>query len=124
LPIIFSIMTIARRETTKMKKILLGFFVLTIATLISTSAYSAWGCGYGPGMMGWGFGGFMGPVIMLLILIAAIIGITYAVRAVSGHPRGTGTVGESPLDIAKRRYAKGEIGRDEFEKIKEDLRSA
>jgi uncharacterized membrane protein len=28
---------------------------------------------------------------------------------------------ESPLDIAKRRYASGEITADEFEKIKRDI---
>lgn len=30
-------------------------------------------------------------------------------------------VGEPPLDIARRRYAAGEISRDEFEQIKRDL---
>jgi putative membrane protein len=30
---------------------------------------------------------------------------------------------ESPMDILKRRYAKGEISKEEFEKMKEDMRN-
>jgi putative membrane protein len=31
------------------------------------------------------------------------------------------TQNESPLDILRRRYAKGEIAREEYEKMKKDL---
>lgn len=79
-----------------------------------------WSGGYGPGMMGWGIGGFLGPVVMGLFWILVIMGIVYAVRYFTGPPRGTQE--ESPLDIAKKRYAKGEISKEEFEKLKEDLR--
>jgi uncharacterized membrane protein len=34
---------------------------------------------------------------------------------------GSRQLSESPLDIAKRRYASGEITADEFEKIKRDI---
>jgi putative membrane protein len=101
--------------------------------LFGTKAYSAWGSGYGPGMMGgnwgggygpgmmgWGTGGFLGPVMMVLFWILVVMGIVYAVRYFASPPRGTQE--ESPLDIAKKRYAKGEISKEEFEKLKEDLR--
>ncbi len=44
------------------------------------------------------------------------IGIAYLVSLVSG---GREKHGESPLHILKRRYAKGEITAEEFEKMKD-----
>lgn len=64
--------------------------------------------------MGWGFP-FFGPVFWLLI----VIGIVYFVRwLVSGKEDG---VHESPLDILKRRYARSEIDRDTFERMKKEI---
>ena len=49
-------------------------------------------------------------------LIALIVwGVTKLVR------RGGTTSRHDPLDIAKERYAKGEISKKEFEQIKKDL---
>lgn len=104
-----------------MKKVSLGVLILACGFLISTNAYSAWGGGYGPGMMGWGIGGFLGSVVMVLFWVLVVMGIVYAVRYFTGPQRGT--QGESPLDIAKKRYAKGEISKEEYEKLKEDLRN-
>jgi len=49
-------------------------------------------------------------------LIALIVwGITKLSR------RGDTTPKRDPLDVAKERYARGEISREEFEQIKKDL---
>ena len=63
----------------------------------------------------------VGFVIWLLIFggIAALVvwAITRATK------RGGTNSGTSPIDIAKERYAKGEISKEQFEQIKRDLSS-
>jgi putative membrane protein len=79
-----------------------------------------YGPGYGPGMMGRGMGGWFGLIIMIVFRILVILGIGYLIRTVSGSRRkGTG---DSALDIIKKRYSKGEITKEEFEKLKDDLK--
>ena len=39
-----------------------------------------------------------------------------------GGQHGKNVSGESPQDILKARYAKGEIGREEFERMKREIR--
>ncbi len=91
----------------------------------STAAYAHGpGEGYGPGMMGWGYGmGWFGPILMAVFWVALIAGIVFLVRwaAVSGRFREQGKSEESALDILKKRYARGEITKDEFEKMKKDI---
>ncbi|MDD5711781.1 MAG: SHOCT domain-containing protein [Smithellaceae bacterium] len=71
---------------------------------------------YGPMMgYGWHWGGFMMVFwILIIILIAYLI---YGL--VKG--KGPGQVSETPLDILKKRYARGELTKEEFEQMKKDL---
>jgi putative membrane protein len=73
---------------------------------------------WGHEMMGWG-GGFF----MIIFWVAIIVGIALLVRwIVASSGKGEEiTAGESPMEILKRRYAAGEIGREEFEEKKKDL---
>lgn len=77
----------------------------------------------GPGCW-WGHGGFIGHyggslsnflMITFVIVLALIIN--------RGIERSSGSSGkeEIALDILKKRYARGEIGTDEFERKKKDL---
>jgi len=64
-------------------------------------------------MMGpWMGVGFMW-IIFLAVLVIAVYLIVRSTR--QGQP------GETPLDILKMRYAKGEITKEEFEQKKKDL---
>lgn len=58
---------------------------------------------------------------MIIFWVLVVLGVAFVVQAVN---RGSGKSGrEEPLNILKRRYAKGEISRDEFEKMKDDLKN-
>jgi putative membrane protein len=71
----------------------------------------------------WRMHTFGGGILMFLFWGAIIGGI--ALLVVGLARQGTQTVdrGDSPLEILKRRYASGEIDRDEFERTKEVLSS-
>ena len=112
---------------THMKK----FFILSLSLLplfIGTSARAddSWQRDFywsgGP----WGFGVGSCFVIPLLLMIAfwvaVIAGIVYFVRwVIATGKRHEIKPEETALDILKKRYAKGEISREEFERMKEDI---
>lgn len=70
------------------------------------------------GNYGWGMG--FGWIFMVLFWALVILGIVYIVQAISRRAGQAGPV-ESALDILKKRYAKGEITKEEFERMKDDL---
>lgn len=58
----------------------------------------------------------------LLFLLLLIVAAVYAVRWFSGGNRSNNrTGGKSAIDILVERYEKGEISREEFERMKKDL---
>jgi putative membrane protein len=74
--------------------------------------------GYGRGMMGgYWFGGFIMWIIIILIIALLVYLIIRARR-----PEGAeGPFQETPLDILKKRYARGEISKEEFDEIRKDI---
>lgn len=77
----------------------------------------SWGTGIG---IGWAI---FGLIMMVAFWAAIIAGIVLLVRWIAGN-RGQGqTQGGEPtaLEILKRRYARGEISKEEFEAKKKDL---
>ncbi len=108
-----------------MKKISL-FAVLAIVPLLTMCSgpygtmMGGWdrtgnyGCPFG---FGYGFGGiFMG--ILFLVLLGVVI---YFIIQIVRSKQVTGQTQESPIDILKKRYAMGEIAKEEYERIKKDL---
>jgi putative membrane protein len=71
------------------------------------------GMGYGPGM----------GLLMFFFWLLVILGIILLVKALAGR-KGQGAAGEgdSAEEILKKRYARGEIGEEEYRKMKENLR--
>ncbi len=106
------------------------FIIILIMSVIfqvrdMAAQWRGYGQGMGPGMMGWGYGfGWFGMILMALFWVAVIVGIIFLIRwlFVSTGAKGRGAVSEdSPLEILKRRYARGEINKEEFEQKKRDL---
>lgn len=64
--------------------------------------------------------------MMLMMIIGAAIVVLVVYLLIRGYYHGETTtrtgVHESPMDIAKRRYAAGEITREQFDSIKNDLK--
>jgi putative membrane protein len=72
------------------------------------------------GHMDWGDGGWIVMVVMMSVFWLGVLAIAaWAVHTYSR--RGERVRPDSPLDIARRRYASGEITQDEFEAIKRNL---
>jgi len=67
--------------------------------------------------MGFGFYS-LGGWFMMILLIIAIVVIIYLLLRDKGVRISSG---KTPLDILKERYAKGEISKEEFDRMKKDL---
>lgn len=71
--------------------------------------------GYGYGMMSGGYW-ILGLIFWMLVIIGLVLLIKYLWEG-SGAKRGE----ESALEILKKKYARGEISKEEFEEKKKDL---
>lgn len=73
--------------------------------------------GFDGGFLPFHFLGFIGMLAFWALVIA---GIVWLVRQI-----GTGALqgSNSALEVLKERYAKGELTRDEFEKMKKDIQA-
>ena len=75
---------------------------------------------------GYGAGGeFLMFLLMVVFVAAIVVGVVFLVRSISSGAGSTASpgasAGERPLDIVKRRYAAGEIEREEYEQKLRDL---
>ena len=84
--------------------------------------------GYSRMMGGFGWGGVLiGCLVMILFIVLIVMVIRMLVRR--GHYHGGPNMGyynapagsDSALEIIKLRYAKGEITKEEFDRLKNDL---
>jgi len=106
-----------------MKKIYL-FIVLAMVPLLTMCSgpyghmMDGWdrtgnyGCSFG-----YGYGGMFMGILFLVLLGVAIYFIVQNVRS----KNEIGQAKESPIDILKKRYAKGEITKEDFDRMKNEL---
>ncbi len=84
---------------------LMGF--ATPGSLMVGTSLPYWGWGHGLGLGGLGTLAFLGAIVVGVVLIA---------QSLSGGGRR-----QSTLDVLKRRYAAGEITREQYQQIRQDL---
>jgi putative membrane protein len=116
---------IKRKELILMKKIasLVAIMLVPLLTMCGRpygpmmgggDRIGNYGCGLG---LGYGYGGMFMGILFIIVLGIAVYFIFQYIRST----KGVGPAQETPLDILKKRYAKGEITKEEFERIKNEL---
>ncbi len=79
--------------------------------------------GYGGMMSGYGFNP-LGTIISLIVWALVIGGIVWLVVTFARNSQGTAATpgsGQTPLAILQARYARGEITKEQFDTIKQDI---
>lgn len=108
--------------------VLVGLGLLVGGFLLSRSEWSLFG--YGPGMLdgnvGFGMMNGFGGIFTVLSWIAIIaLGVwlisSLVSRTNSQPPSNSGMLSESALDILKKRYARGELTKEQFEEMRRTL---
>lgn len=98
------------------KLLLIFVFLTSIAGCAEDYLYFPRGGGWGH-MMYYGYGG--GFMWLLFIVVAVVL--VYLLIQNTKHKKGLDSSGETPIDILKKRYARGELTKDEFDRMKKDL---
>jgi putative membrane protein len=77
----------------------------------------------GGGMMGYGGFGLIGLLFNLLILVGIVVLIVWAVKRFTGGISNGNqpSANVSPREILQARYARGEITRDQYQQMLQDL---
>ena len=105
-----------------MRRLTWVVMAIGLTLLISACGRYDFGCGEGWGsMMDFGYFGYGGMFMGMLLIVILVAGVIYLFVREAGSKADHRSSGETPLDILKRRYAKGEITQEEFEKVKKEL---
>ncbi len=116
------------KKNTKTALIIGGIILAVIIILPSIIGtvlgvqHGNWGM-MGPGMMGGFGGGWFMPIFFIIFWGLVIWGIVALVRGLSGSrdSYSGSSRPDSALEVLKKRYARGEIDKKEYEEKKKDL---
>jgi putative membrane protein len=112
----------------------LGYWALVVMGLAVLAWLAGWlivgpnGWRAGWGLLPWMGGSLGGPMMLLMMLSmvlfwgALILGTVWLIRWLV-EQAAQGRAGEpDALELARRRYARGEISREEYERLRDDLK--
>lgn len=71
--------------------------------------------------MGFGWLGFLAMAIFWIVIIAAAIWLLSNLFPKDNPTAVAGNISDTAVDILKKRYARGEINKEEFEAMRHDL---
>ncbi|HWR42824.1 SHOCT domain-containing protein [Sporomusa sp.] len=77
------------------------------------------GCDFG-GTVGW-FGIGLGLITDIAFIALVIFGVVWALKHLSRHGEGFSSNKPTALELLKQRYAKGELSREEYQRMKTEL---
>ena len=101
-----------------MKKLLLSLIAVLAwpAVSFANGNDNSHMCGWGH-MMDWRYGGMFMWIPAVVVIVVVVLLITQIAKP----GRSDSPLRESAMDILKRRYARGEITKEEFQRMKKDL---
>lgn len=110
----------------KIKKFLIIAIVLLSCLMLNFGHAESWERSFQWSGEPWqpcGAACFLIPVILVMAFwLSVIIGIVYFIKwVISTGKRHEITPEETALDILKKRYARGEISKEDFERMKQDI---
>jgi putative membrane protein len=112
-----------KEEIPKMKtylKLALMLIAGSLVACLGNGQFSPQGPGGRMPMTHYGFG-YGGGILMGVILLVVIGALIYFFMQTQKTKGQTPTRNENHLDILKKRYAKGEIAKEDYERMKKDL---
>ncbi len=107
--------------------------ITAVVSLLAAGTGHAQMIGQGPGGYGgyggWGWGNGMywfpylwiGFGVRVVVIAGVVVGVVYLVRALVRQNWRGSRRDESALDIIQKRYARGEITKEEYEEMKRNL---
>jgi putative membrane protein len=101
-----------------MRKLFTGLLIIGLAGVVSCLCDPDFqGGGH---MMGYGYGGMW--IMWLLIITVIILAAYLLIRETKKKDMGAPQL-ETPIEILKKRYARGEISKEQFEEMKRHIES-
>lgn len=97
-----------------------GGLALLVAPVLAGAQERAYEWGWGMHPM-WGIWGIGMMLMMLVFWGVVIVGLVLGIRWLAGQGKEQPRSADPALDILRQRYARGDIGKEEFEARKRDL---